>query len=182
MSDHSSAAPLKQQPAKNQAKDTAQPLTGQLQIQHLYVKEQSAKVHNAPAIFKQEAKPESSLELNVQNRLVAEHQFEVVLSLHLTLKLEQQTALVVEVEQAGIFFLKDFSSVEQAFILGAYCPGVLYPYGRKIVSDLMLAAGFAPITAPPINFEQMYHERQQQQQAGKDTKQSPNQADLITRQ
>jgi len=34
-------------------------------------------------------------------------------------------------------------------------------HARKVVSDLMLAAGFAPMTSPPINFEQMYYERTQ---------------------
>ena len=150
-----------QQETNPSTKSNAPVTSGKLGIQHLYVKEQSAKVHNAPAIFKQEAKPETNLELNIQNRIIDQNQFEVTLSVHLTLKLQQQTALVIEVEQAGIFQLEDFAAADQAFILGAYCPSVLYPYARKVLSDLMLAAGFAPITSPPINFEQMYYERTQ---------------------
>lgn len=146
-----------------------------LEIQRIYVKEQSCKVPHAPGIFQQkmaeENKPQTQLEMNVQNQMLEPGHVEVTLKLHLTLKIEQQTALIMEVQQAGIFKLGHFDAQKHAFVLGAYCPGVLFPYARKAVSDLVSAAGFLPITLPAINFDALYQQRQQQAQQADPTAQ-----------
>ena len=136
------------------------------EIQRLYIQKQSCQVPHAPGIFQQdikEVKPETAVEMNIQNRSLGADLFEVTLTFHVTMKLQQQTALSLEVTQAGIFKLANFETKQQEFLLGAYCPGVLYPYVRKAISDLSQAAGFLPITLPPINFDSAYQQRQQQQ-------------------
>ena len=141
-------------------------LSGVFEIQRLYIQKQSCQVPHAPGIFQQDSKdvkPETTVEMNIQNRPLDSGLFEVTLTFHITMKLQQQTALSMEVQQAGIFKLTDFDIKQQGFLLGAYCPGVLYPYVRKAVSDLSQAAGFLPITLPPINFDHAYQQRQNQQ-------------------
>lgn len=136
------------------------------EIQRLYVQKQSCQVPHAPGIFQQDAKdikPETTVEMNIQNRPLGNDLFEVTLTFHVTMKLQQQTALSLEVQQAGIFKLANFEAKQQEFLLGAYCPGMLYPYVRKIISDLTQASGFLAITLPPINFDSAYQQRQQQQ-------------------
>jgi preprotein translocase subunit SecB len=140
--------------------------SGVFEIQRLYIQKQSCQVPHAPGIFQQEMKdekPETTVEMNIQNRPLNNEVFEVTLTFHVTMKIQQQTALSLEVTQAGIFKLTDFDAKQQGFLLGAYCPGVLYPYVRKAISDLTQSAGFLPITLPPINFDQAYQQRQNQQ-------------------
>jgi preprotein translocase subunit SecB len=137
------------------------------EIQRLYVQKQSCQVPHAPGIFQQDfkdVKPETAVEMNIQNRSLSNDLFEVTLTFHVTMKIQQQTALSLEVTQAGIFKLENFDEKQQAFLLGAYCPGILYPYVRKVIADLTQSSGFLPITLPPINFDSAYQQRQQQQQ------------------
>lgn len=139
----------------------ANPASGTLAIERVYVKEQSAKLPYAPGIFQQEGKPETALEINIQNHPQNTHQIEVILTLRATMKIAQQTALMIEVQQAGLFRLENFDEKQRAYLLGAYCPGALYPYARKAIADLMSAAGFAAMILPPINFDQLFQQRAQ---------------------
>jgi preprotein translocase subunit SecB len=144
--------------------ESVQP-SGVFEIQQLYIQKQSCQVPHAPGIFQQDikdVKPETTVEMNIQNRPLSNDLFEVTLTFHVTMKLQQQTALSLEVTQTGIFKLTDFDAKQQGFLLGAYCPGVLYPYVRKAISDLTQSAGFLPIILPPINFDHAYQQRQNQ--------------------
>jgi len=50
-------------------------------------------------------------------------------------------------------------------ILGIACPNILFPYAREAVADLVGRAGFPPIHLAPVNFEAIYMQRLQQEQA-----------------
>lgn len=84
-----------------------------------------------------------------------------------------QTGLILQIEQVGTFVLQGFTQEQENQLLGAYCLSLLYPYARKVAFDLALSAGFAGINLPPLNFDQMY--LQQQEQA-----KQPAQADTST--
>ncbi len=132
----------------------------QLEIQRLYVKQQSTQTPNAPDIFQQEGKPETTVEMKIDHRELTDSRFEVTLTFHITMKLQQQTALRCEVQQAGVFRLSDCPLDQRRAVLEGYCPGILHPYARKVVADLVWNAGFLPITLPPIDFEQARRQRE----------------------
>ena len=69
--------------------------------------------------------------------------------------------------------LKNFDDNVLHQTLGSYCPGVLFPYARQIVSDLVMNGGFQPLLLQPVNFDQLYAQQMQQaqQQAESATKQ-----------
>jgi preprotein translocase subunit SecB len=157
---------------------TTAPAGGTLGIDRLYVKEQSAKLPYAPGIFQQEGKPETNLEINIQNYPQSSNQIEVVLTLRATMKIAQQTALILEVQQAGLFRLENFDEKQRAYLLGAYCPGALFPYARKAVADLMSAAGFTAMILPPINFDQLFQQRAQKAESQPSSSSTP--ADLTS--
>ncbi|MDV3239141.1 MAG: protein-export chaperone SecB [Gammaproteobacteria bacterium] len=141
--------------------------TGQKQfsIQKIYVKDMSFETPNSPAVFTQDWKPEINLELNSKATSVAEGMHEVVLSLTVTAKLGDTTAYLAEVQQAGIFAMIGFSQEETAPMLGAFCPGTLYPYAREAVSDLVARGGFPQLVLAPINFDALYAQQIQKVQA-----------------
>ena len=85
-----------------------------------------------------------------------------------------ETAFLVEVKQAGIFNLSGFSQQEMGKMLGAYCPNLLFPYAREVVSDLVTKGSFPQLLLTPVNFDALYAQHQQklaQQAAAPDTKQ-----------
>ncbi|MFN2308714.1 MAG: protein-export chaperone SecB [Gammaproteobacteria bacterium] len=137
----------------------------QFGIQKIYVKDMSFETPNSPNIFTQEWKPEINLELNSQASKVSEGVQEVILSLTVTAKLGGTTAYLAEVKQAGIFAMQGFSEAELAPMLGAFCPGTLYPYARETVSDLVARGGFPQLVLAPINFDALFAQQIQKVQA-----------------
>lgn len=165
----------------NTEQNATTPNLGKLMIEGIYIKEQSCKVPYAPAIYQQkDAKPDTNLELNVKNSPQQENKFEVVVTLNLAIKVNQQTAVTMEVQQAGLFHIEEFNKEQQAYLLGAYCPNVLFPYARKAVADLCLSAGFAAVPLPPINFESLYQQRLQNAQGEAGTKLDTTTGEKIT--
>ena len=134
-------------------------------VQKIYVKDMSFETPNSPAVFTQDWKPEINLELNSQANKVADDVHEVVLSLTVTAKLGETTAYLVEVQQAGIFAMKGFADAELPPMLGAFCPGTLYPYARETVSDLVARGGFPQLVLAPINFDALFAQQIQKVQA-----------------
>lgn len=134
-------------------------------IQKIYVKDMSFETPNSPAIFTKDWSPDINLELNTQASKLTDGVHEVVLSLTVTAKLGDNTAYLAEVKQAGIFAMQGFAEAEVAPMLGAFCPGTLYPYARETVSDLVARGGFPQLVLAPINFDALYAQQTQKVQA-----------------
>ena len=78
----------------------------QFVTQRIYTKDISFESPMTPNVFRQEWKPAVNVDLNTKSsRVDEEGNHEVVLTLTITAKLEEQTAFLVEVQQAGIFFV-----------------------------------------------------------------------------
>jgi preprotein translocase subunit SecB len=139
----------------------------QFNLQKIYIKDVSFETPHSPEVFtlKWEPKVEFNLASNAQQ--LQEGLFEVSLTVTLTVKIEDKTAYLVEVCQAGIFHAAGFSEQEFGHLLGSYCPSVLFPYAREAVSDLVIKGGFPPMLLAPVNFDALYmqHLQQAQQQA-----------------
>jgi preprotein translocase subunit SecB len=93
-------------------------------------------------------------------------QFEVVLTLTLTCTVGQRTAYLAEVSQAGLFGVVGFNAEDQAGLLASYCPNMLFPYARQVISSLVLEGGFPPFLLQPINFDALYAEQQRRTMSG----------------
>ena len=66
-------------------------------------------------------------------------------------------------EQAGLFGIAGFSEMDRAGIIGSYCPNLLFPYARQVISSLVLEGGFPPFLLQPINFDALYQQQRQLQ-------------------
>ena len=75
---------------------------------------------------------------------------------------DNKTAFIAEVQQSGIFKIIGLTSAELAPVIGAYCPAMLYPYAREVVSDLVARGGFPPFILAPVNFDALYANRKQE--------------------
>jgi len=50
-------------------------------------------------------------------------------------------------------------------VLLVECPLILFPFLRRVVSDVTGDGGFSPLMLSPIDFAQLYRQRMQQMQA-----------------
>ncbi|AHE99725.1 protein-export chaperone SecB [Thioalkalivibrio paradoxus] len=136
-------------------------------IQKLYIKDLSFEAPSAPGIFLKEWKGETNLQLNTKTRTLNEQDgvYEVELGLTVTTKSQDETAYLVEVKQAGVFVARGFSPEQKGHLFGAYCPNILFPFAREVVADMVLKGGFPQVLLQPINFDALYAQHQQEQQA-----------------
>ena len=138
----------------------------QLSLQKVYIKDVSFEVPGAPQIFQEQGQPQIQLNLAQQVGTLAENVYEVVLTVTVTCKLAEKTAYLAEVQQAGIFGVSGFDDQNREAVLATYCPNVLFPYARQVVSDLIQNGGFPPFLMQPINFESLYAEQARRRAEG----------------
>jgi preprotein translocase subunit SecB len=138
----------------------------QLSLQKVYIKDASFEVPGAPQIFQEQGQPQVQLNLSQQVATLADSVYEVVLTVTVTCKLAEKTAYLAEVQQAGVFGMSGFDSGNRDAVLATYCPNVLFPYARQIVSDLIQNGGFPPFLLQPINFEALYAEQMRRRADG----------------
>jgi preprotein translocase subunit SecB len=131
-------------------------------VQRIYTKDISFETPNSPAIFQQEWKPETGVNLNTEVNKLTDEVFEVTLTVTVTTKIGDQTAYLAEVKQAGIFTAKGFPDQEMGPLLGAFCPNQLFPYVREVISDLIMKGSFPQMMLQPVNFDLLYAQHQQE--------------------
>jgi preprotein translocase subunit SecB len=135
----------------------------QFSIQRVYTKDISFETPNSPEIFMQEWKPEINVNLNNAVKDLGEGNIEVSLTVTVTAKIEERTAYLAEATQAGIFLARGIPEEEMGPMLGIYCPNVLFPYVREVLSDLINRGSFPQFLLAPVNFEALYAQQVQQQ-------------------
>lgn len=134
----------------------------QFGMKRIYLKDASLECPNAPQIFSKQWAPSVNLEVNTQNAQLDEAHFEVALTLTVTVKVEEQTAFLIEVKQAGIFMISGFEPAQMHHTLGAYCPNLLFPYAREAVDNMAVKASFPALMLQQVNFDALYSQKLQQ--------------------
>jgi len=127
-------------------------------IQRLYIKDLSFESPNSPEVFQSEWKPELSLDINTDAKLIGNDIYEVVLKLTVKVKMNDKIPFLIEIKQAGLFLLKGFPEEQLRYMLGAFCPNIIFPYAREIISDMTMRGGFPPLYLTPINFDSLYQQ------------------------
>jgi len=134
----------------------ATPTAAQFAVHKLYLKNVSFEAPGAPAVFQEQAMPQLQLNLNQKVARFDADAYEVVLSITLTCTINEKTAYLAEVDQAGIFGLTGFDQAGLDMMLGSHCPNVLFPYARQALGGLIAHGGFPPFLLQPLNFEAIY--------------------------
>lgn len=137
----------------------------QFSVHRIYTKDLSFESPATPAIFRKQWQPKVNVDLNTKSSAIdAEGNFEVVLAITITAKLEEETAFLIEVHQAGIFHIKGFSDEDLRRILGTAAPNVLFPYARETIDALCVKGAFPAIMLSPVNFDAVYQQALAQSQ------------------
>lgn len=141
-----------------QSSNDAQGQGPQFEIQRIFVKDISFESPNTPHTFIEEWKPEVTLNLETKSNRIQEDVHEVVISITATVTTAKKTAFLIEVHQAGVFMIKGFPSDQLHQMLGSFCPNILFPYAREVVSDIVVRGGFPQLILAPVNFDALYQQ------------------------
>ncbi len=134
----------------------------QFGIQKIYVKDASFEAPLGAAVFSKQWQPKINVDMNTKNSKLSDENFEVVLTITATATLDEQTALLIEVQQAGLFLVKGIEGEPLRQALGIMAPNLLFPYIREAIDNLAIKGGFPAISLQPINFEALYRQAAQQ--------------------
>jgi preprotein translocase subunit SecB len=130
-------------------------------IHRIFSKDISFEAPGVPETFKEKWEPTVDLNLDNSHKHLEEDLYDVTLKVTVTAKMKDKTIFIAEVKQAGIFLIKDFEAMPKEELLGSFCPNVLFPYAREVVSDLINRGGFPPLYLAPINFDAIYQQTKQ---------------------
>jgi preprotein translocase subunit SecB len=134
----------------------AQQSNQQFAVQRVYLKDLSYEAPMGAAAFRKQWKPGVNQELNTKASKVEDDLYEVVLTLTITVKVEEETAFLVEVHQAGLFAIKGIEGQQLAQVLNTVCPNILFPYAREAVDSVVVKGSFPALMLPPINFDALF--------------------------
>lgn len=131
----------------------------QFVMQRIFAKDLSFESPSSPNIFKKQWQPKVNVELNTKSDLIDDQgNYEVVLTVTITSKVDEETAFLVEVQQAGIFFITGFEGEDLRRILGTAAPNILFPYARENIDSVCVKGGFPPVMLAPVNFDALYQQ------------------------
>lgn len=145
--------------ADEQAAAQEQAPQQQFTLQRIYTKDVSFESPSTPNIFRQAWQPQVNIDLNTRSsRVDEEGNHEVVLTLTITAKVGEETAFLVEVQQAGIFFVVGIEGEPLRQVLATVAPNILFPYAREAIDALVVKGGFPPLVLAPVNFDALYRQ------------------------
>jgi preprotein translocase subunit SecB len=126
-----------------------------LSLQSVYLKDCSFEAPLGPRVDGA-WNPQISLDLQTGTSEIEGDLREVLLTVTVSAKQNDKTLFLVEVKQAGAFIMQNLGQEEAKRAIAGICPGVLFPYARAVISQLVSQGGFPQLLLPPVNFEALY--------------------------
>jgi len=127
-----------------------------------YIKDLSFENPQAPKIYTEKnLNPKISVSIDINGTKLQESIFEVELIINATAAHLDKKMFIVELTYAGIFNIKNVDDDDETLkeILFVYCPSLLFPYARRIISDTTRDASMPPLMLDTINFRALYESK-----------------------
>ncbi|WP_299045122.1 protein-export chaperone SecB [uncultured Tateyamaria sp.] len=152
-----------------------QPVAPQMRVLGQYIRDMSFE----NIVSQKGAAPDVQPDVQVQVNLDAkkrsqEHQYESTIKLNVTSKAKDgDTVLfVLEIEYVGMFHIENVPEEQMHPFLLIECPRMIFPFLRRVVSDITRDGGFPPLNLENIDFVSLYRNeiaRRQKEQAASET-------------
>lgn len=108
-----------------------------------------------------EVTPEIQVQVNLDGRRrQADHQYEIISKFKVTSRNKEDGAILFlcELDYAGIFHIEGVPENQLHPFLMIECPRMLFPFVRRIISDVTRDGGFAAFNMDPIDFVALYRQ------------------------
>ena len=115
-----------------------------------------------------EVAPDVQIQVNIDaKKRTVENQFEIVIKLKVSSvnKGTTENLFLLEIEYAGLFLVTGVPDEQLHPFLLIECPRMLFPFLRRIVSDVTRDGGFPPLNLETIDFLQLYRQELERRQA-----------------
>ena len=108
-----------------------------------------------------EVQPEISVQVSLDARKrQVEHQYEVISKFRVqsTNAADKAPIFLCELDYGGIFHVEGVPEDQLHPFLMIECPRMLFPYVRRIISDMTRDGGFPPFNMDPVDFVALYRQ------------------------
>ncbi len=115
-----------------------------------------------------EVQPEINVQVNLDAKKRApDHQYEVSIKLKLTSKAKgmEDVLFLCEIDYCGLFHVEGVPEDQMHPFLLIECPRMLFPFLRRIVSDITRDGGYPPVNLDNIDFVALYRNELARRQA-----------------
>lgn len=134
---------------------------GEFAVHGQYVKDLSFENPNAPDTLINQIKPEINVAFDIKVDQVNEEVFEVTINTNVKADTPEKSVFVIELAYSGLFSISAEDEDELEKQLLVQCPLYLFPYIRRIISDLTRDGGFVPLLLQPVDFLGLYIQKKE---------------------
>ncbi len=150
------------------AEEAQQPAQPGLKILAQYIRDMSFENILSQKGASGEVAPDVQIQVNIDaKKRTVENQFEIVIKLKVNSvnKGTTENLFLLEIEYAGLFLVTGVPDEQLHPFLLIECPRMLFPFLRRIVSDVTRDGGFPPLNLETIDFLQLYRQELERRQA-----------------
>jgi preprotein translocase subunit SecB len=135
-----------------------------------YVKDLSFESPGAPQTLQGPGdNPQLKIGVNVNAGPRGEDVYEVAVHIEAHAKSDAGVIYNVELDYAGLFRIKNVPEQLLQPVMFVDCPTLLFPFVRRVISDLVRDGGFPPLMLDPIDFGKLYAQNMAQEAKGSPT-------------
>lgn len=150
------------------AANAEQPKAPQMRVLGQFIRDMSFENIMAQKGAPADATPDVQVQVNLDaKKRSAEHQYESAIKLNVTSKVKDsdKVLFVLEVDYVGIFHIENVPDDQIHPFLLIECPRMVFPFLRRIVSDVTRDGGFPPLNLENIDFLSLYRNEIARRQA-----------------
>jgi len=152
---------------------TAAAAQPRLQILTQYVRDLSFENIAAQKGVASEAKPDIRVQVNIDAQQRAADHYEVALKLKVDSKVAETQVFILELDYAGLFLIQNVPQEQLHPLLMIECPRLIFPYLRRIVSDVTRDGGYPPLNLEQVDFLSLYRAELARRQASQPPESGP---------
>ena len=130
-----------------------------MQVLAQYIRDMSFENILAQKGITGEVQPNVSVQVNIDaKKRPVEHQYEVIIKSNISSKTKEkdEPMFLLELEYAGIFHIENMPEDQLHPYLMIECPRMIFPFLRRIVSDVTRDGGFPSLNLETIDFLALY--------------------------
>jgi preprotein translocase subunit SecB len=151
------------------ATDETQPVAPKMQILAQFIRDMSFENLLAQKGIQGNVTPEVAVSVSLDARKrQADNQYEVVLKFKVQSKNKdrpEEVLFLVELEYGGIFLVEGVPEAQLHPFLMIECPRQLFPFVRRVISDVTRDGGFPPVNMETVDFVAIYRQELQRRAA-----------------
>ena len=130
-------------------------------IVNQYIKDLSFENPNAFEVFQSfaGATPKIDVAIDIGGEKKSDEAHEVELKFTITTQSDERGAFVIELVYAGLFAVRNMTEEHLEAFMHVQAPFILFPFARRVISDVTRDGGYPPLMLDPIDFTSLYQQR-----------------------